>query len=39
MALEFLKYQEVGLALNWNFVFHFFPIPDFLAQLCLFLTF
>jgi hypothetical protein len=39
MAEAFLKEQKLGSELNWDFIFHFFHIPDFLAQLCLFLTF
>jgi len=29
MAAEFLKYQKVGLVLNWNFIFHFSDYPLF----------
>jgi len=39
MAVALLNDQKLGLQLNWNFIFHFSRIPDFLAQLCLFLTF
>ena len=39
MAAAFLKDQKLSLELNWNFIFHFFTIQDFLAQLCLFLAF